>query len=193
MKNTEECYERPWLRLKSGPWFFDEPTFDIRDIALALPKICRFGGHINRFYSVASHSIIVSQIMSDFALGDPFEGLLHDGTEAYLGDMLSPLKSQFPDWGAHDARLELALRTHFGLPLQKTEGCKQADWTSVFMEAYWYLDGQGEDFMDPYGLRPWAIKLAETKYRHHYTDPPDIKTAGMAFTGVYNQLSHARQ
>ncbi len=64
---------------------------DIRDIAHSLSQLCRYTGHTNLFYSVAQHSLLVSEKMP----GGPAEklvGLLHDGAEAYTNDLASPLK-----------------------------------------------------------------------------------------------------
>jgi len=69
------------------------PTVDmicIEDIANALSKICRFGGHSNDFYSVAQHSVIVANLAPSYLCR---EALLHDATEAYLGDVIKPLKN----------------------------------------------------------------------------------------------------
>jgi hypothetical protein len=60
----------------------------ISDIAHALAYQARFNGHTQYFYSVAQHSIYVSWMSPEREL----EGLLHDSAEAYVGDLVSPLK-----------------------------------------------------------------------------------------------------
>ncbi len=66
-----------------------EEAIEICDIAGALSLICRFGGHVNRFYSVAQHSLVVCALAPDDLKR---EALLHDAPEAYLGDVIKPLK-----------------------------------------------------------------------------------------------------
>jgi uncharacterized protein len=81
------------IRTYSGIMFdpLNPKMDDIRigDIAWALSNICRFNGHTSLNYTVAEHSIVVSNLMEPrYAL----IGLLHDASEAYLGDIASPLK-----------------------------------------------------------------------------------------------------
>ena len=64
-------------------------AIDIRDIASALAKLCRFTGATASFYSVAQHSVVVARFLPDRL--KPY-GLLHDAHEAYLGDIATPVK-----------------------------------------------------------------------------------------------------
>jgi hypothetical protein len=88
----------------------------IEDVARALSHLCRFGGHVPVFYSVAQHSVIVScNVGPDNALW----GLLHDGGEAYMLDMPRPIKVQpaMREYRAAEARAMRAVAHAFGLVL----------------------------------------------------------------------------
>ncbi len=62
---------------------------DILDIAHALSNICRFNGHVQKFYSVAEHSCHVHDLIpKPWQLG----ALMHDSSEAYLCDLPRPIK-----------------------------------------------------------------------------------------------------
>ena len=65
----------------------------IEDIAHSLSLLCRFGGHINQFYSVAAHCCMVHDMMEEDGLfAHALSGLLHDAHEAYVSDVTRPLK-----------------------------------------------------------------------------------------------------
>jgi len=117
----------PTIMLRSGAWFdFCAPAssnFTIEDVAHGLANICRYSGQCSSFYSVAEHSILVSET----AKGFEFEALLHDAAEAFLGDITRPLKQMLPEYKRIEADVERAILDRFGvsgpIPLQ----VKQAD------------------------------------------------------------------
>jgi uncharacterized protein len=117
----------PTIMLHSGAWFdFCAPTssqFTIEDIAHGLANICRYSGQCRRFYSVAEHSILVSETAKGFEL----EALLHDAAEAFLGDITRPLKQMLPEYKRIEADVERAILDRFGLIGPLPPQVKQAD------------------------------------------------------------------
>jgi hypothetical protein len=112
----------PYLQTVSGRWvnpFDPDPAqLDAGDIARALANQCRFGGHSRGFYSVAQHSVIVSRLVEERGADteEVFAALMHDATEAYLGDMPHPLKHRSALGAAFKAaedHLEGAIRDRF--------------------------------------------------------------------------------
>ena len=91
-----------WLETFSGEKFYlfypEKSKVCLVDIAHALSQLCRYNGHTSHFYSVAEHSIHVAQHLEDegFSPEIALAGLMHDAAEAYVGDIISPIKAQFP-------------------------------------------------------------------------------------------------
>ncbi len=88
-----------WMQTCSGLkiWPMDPRPEEIclNDIAHALSMICRFSGHTKKFYSVAEHSVFVSHhVKSENAI----YGLLHDSSEAYISDIIRPVKVFVPEY-----------------------------------------------------------------------------------------------
>lgn len=124
-----------WMQTISGRRFYPldpRPSeIFIEDIAYALSNVCRFGGHCSRFYCVADHSIRVSRAVAENG-GTTDEilcGLLHDAAEAYIGDMVWPLK-QAPEMKAYktiEHGIEAAIAVRFGVPFPNPAIVKKCD------------------------------------------------------------------
>ena len=125
MKGVFGCY-RNTIKLRSGVYFdlANPPDdFTFADIAGALSKICRFGGQIDKFYSVAEHCWhCCRQAEKD---GLPIETqrsiLLHDAAEAFIGDVVKPLKVMLPAYKEIELRIEAAIAKKFGVDFTRDE------------------------------------------------------------------------
>lgn len=67
----------------------------IEDIAHALSLMCRGGGHLKYFYSVAQHSLNCAAEAKARGWSERLQlaCLLHDASEAYLSDIIRPVKA----------------------------------------------------------------------------------------------------
>lgn len=125
-----------------------EPTANmicIEDIAHALSQICRFTGHLNQFYSVAQHSLMVCDLLPDEL---KLTGLLHDAAEAYTGDMASPLKSLCREYRLIQENFEQVIANKYNLVYPFPAEVKITDMQALVTEAeqlflyypYWIKD-----------------------------------------------------
>ena len=81
----------------------------IEDIAHALARLCRYNGQVAGFLTVAGHSIRCAERAIDCDREDvALECLLHDAAEAYIGDLVRPLKIH-PDFKESYRRLEVGI------------------------------------------------------------------------------------
>lgn len=94
----ESLYTKDCIRTVSGRYInVFEPTPEmicIEDIAHALSMQPRFGGHLPTFYSVAQHSVLVSELVDSAKL----TALMHDASEAYLLDVPRPIKLRLANY-----------------------------------------------------------------------------------------------
>lgn len=91
------------------------PTMiDIRDIARVLSRKFRFNG-VSKL-SVGAHSLIAEELSagSGHDHAKRLQHLLHDGSEAYLTDLIRPIKRQLPAYRAIEAQWESAIFRRFG-------------------------------------------------------------------------------
>lgn len=166
-----------WIETHSGIHFsLDAPEFTPKDIAHALANLCRFNGHVSKYYSVAEHSMMVSAIVYDWGGNKEqcLEALLHDATEAYMSDVPAPFKQLLPDWKKLDSELDTKLREWAGLPKDKTGIVKDADWVALFIEAYYLIPDKGESFHGPEGMRQVALDFMRDKGYTVFNLQPDL-------------------
>lgn len=87
--------DRVWVPTHTGkrvnPLHPDPAQICLVDIAHALSQICRYAGHTIHPYSVAEHSIILAGVVGP-SLTHQRVAMLHDGAEAYILDMIAPIK-----------------------------------------------------------------------------------------------------
>jgi len=122
------------IRLANGEWFdFANPDprqLSIDVIANSLSKVCRFGGHCNRFYSVAEHMVLCFAVARrKIILGEEtYCGttvrshaealhalLLHDAVEAICQDIVRPLKTMLRAYQNLEERLQHVVAARFNV------------------------------------------------------------------------------
>lgn len=144
---------------------------DVRlaDIAHALAVINRFTGHTVAPYSVAQHSVEVSELVApEHALW----GLMHDASEAYLGDVARPLKVMLPDYKALEEHVQQTIAKAFHLSWPIPPEVKEADNRALLAEKRELLSVQhdwnikADPAPGPVNPYTWvqAKKLFEARY-----------------------------
>lgn len=117
-----------WMQTYTGRAFYplapSVEDIDPLDIAHALSLICRYGGHVSRHYSVAEHCVLMSHAVApEHALW----ALLHDATEAYVGDMIRPIKHAMPAYRQIEDSLMGVICYRFGLGWNCPQEVRDAD------------------------------------------------------------------
>jgi len=162
-----------WMQTYTGRAFYpmdpDPIDIDPLDIAHALSMLCRYNGHVDRFYSVAEHCILMSNAVP---AKDALWALLHDATEAYVGDMIRPLKRFMPEYRTVEDRLMEAIASRFGLTGTMPASVKDADNRILLTERAALLSvspapwGFGLEDLDPLPvfISGWEPGVAQSYY-----------------------------
>lgn len=140
----------------------DPTNICIEDIAHALSYTARWGGHSTHMLNVAQHSCQVAAYLE--AKGRDkriiLQGLMHDASEAYLGDMPSPIKKHLPKY----QNIEYGLMTIIADKLQfdwpEFEEVRHADKAILTAEKFHYIN-QGS-------LKPMTSKESEELFLMYY-------------------------
>jgi uncharacterized protein len=172
-----------WIALQSGTkWFIMDPhpeDVKIADIAHGLSLICRFGGHCKEFYSVAQHSVVVADILKD---AEPFDytlqmyGLVHDASEAFLGDVVRPLKRQLPAYKELEGLTSSVIFAGLDLPTLPPDqwaAVKHADNVALMTERRDLVNHCGHAWSQPeeplpYHLKPMSPGFARRSFLNRF-------------------------
>ena|ERR1700741_2226348 len=157
----------PVILTNSGNYFNflypEDSNYTIEDIAHALSHINRWTGHTRVPYNVADHSVRVSLLVPKrMALC----ALLHDASEAFCGDVSSPLKAMLPEYKEIEQRVEKAIFSKFGIDYPYPKEVKIADLTLLVTERRDLLPAGDDIVID--GIKPlkeriWPLKNRESK------------------------------
>lgn len=168
----------PWIQIADGsdfePYHCTKDDISIEVIAAALSKLCRFSGHTKRFYSVAEHSIHVSNLLpAELKLA----GLLHDAHEALtgFGDVVNPMKTL--DLKMLEKSIDFQIALHFGIDhnLFYHELVKEADLRMLHTEKVFIMKKCARD---------WNIEMPGP------IDLDLMKLQGSPETAEWNFLNH---
>lgn len=135
---TDIDARKAWIITYSGLKFYHldpKPEMvSVEDIAHALSQLCRWTGHTRFHYSVAQHSVYASLICPPEIA---FDLLMHDTSEAYLGDMNRPLKhftAAGPAYCEIEEKVEKVIFEKFGLPYPMRPEVKKFDVQMLYAE-----------------------------------------------------------
>lgn len=152
----------------TGKWFDvlkpDPTLIDLDDIAGALSKLCRFGGHCRQFYSVAEHSVLASELMRQDKRNDLMLirwALVHDASEAYVVDIPRPAKRQLPEYMRIEDEIQRAVAVRFNLPWPMPHDVHLVDNSLLSLELRAYMPVQPNHLLPPIPLIGLAGGLPE--------------------------------
>lgn len=153
---------------------------NIADIAHALANLCRYTGHVSRFYSVAEHSCHVADCAPR---EDALWGLLHDATEAYIGDLARPIKHSDAGFGeayqVAERRLMRAICIRFELPSRMPESVATFDDRVLETEAHALMPPLGRSWtgrakVEGLEVAGWTPKRAEREFLRRFHNLTEV-------------------
>ena len=105
------------------PLHIKEDDIYLEDIAHALSLICRGNGHIKYFYSVAQHSLYCAKEAQSrgYSKRVVLSCLFHDASEAYMSDLITPIKKQMKEYQIIEDQLLETIFQAFHIKLKYEE------------------------------------------------------------------------
>ncbi len=119
----------------------------VEDIAHALSLVCRGGGHIRYFFSVAQHSMNCANEAAarGWSKRIVLACLLHDASEAYIADIIRPVKPYLSNYLDIEAQIMGVIYDYFGLAdltEEEKKCCKQIDDEMMEHELHRMMPGE---------------------------------------------------
>jgi hypothetical protein len=153
--------QSPTILLHSGEYLNlldpQSSKFSIEDIAHGLSMTCRFNGQCDAFYSVAEHCVVMSEmVQKDYKL----EALMHDASEAFLGDIVTPLKKILPAYQVIEKSFERQIALRYGLPMKMSPQVKKADTRMCVTEQQQLMNNKDVWRDDMKDVLPYDIELS---------------------------------
>ncbi len=175
----EDVYMETFTGKYVTPLKLDYEDIDIIDIAHHLSLICRFNGACKEFYSVAQHSVLVANLVSR---NDMLAALLHDASEAYMADVIRPIKYSIPELQKIESRIEVRILAKFGCSGAGWEAIKRADNIALATEGRdlmkrvdgWYLPEPPQEEV----VEPWTASMAEMIFLATFYNLEEEKNGG---------------
>ena len=102
---------------KFDPMHMNSEDVSLEDLAHALSLLCRGGGHLKYFYSVGQHSIncMKEARARGWSKRVQLACLLHDASEAYIADIIRPVKVHLPEYYKIESKIMTCIFDKFGL------------------------------------------------------------------------------
>lgn len=106
-----------WSGRQFDPLHMQPTDVSLKDIAHALSLLCRGGGHLDRFYSVGQHCINCAREAHARGWSNRLvlACLLHDASEAYISDIIRPVKIHLDNYREIEDRIMSVILIAFGL------------------------------------------------------------------------------
>lgn len=154
-----------WIQTVTGRQFWpldpEASEVHLEDIAGALSKLCRWGGHVpgDGIFSVAQHCVLVAHNLPHRFRA---QGLMHDAHEAYIVDIPRPIKRYLVNYDVMAARLDACIGDRFGLELcDLPPEVDEADSQSLATERRDLLLPTPTTVVEDrhLGIAPWKMKI----------------------------------
>lgn len=159
--------------------------YDILDMCHGVSNNLRWNGNTKIPWTVAQHSLLVSDLISELKWNTPLKnkeiaiikGLVHDFTEAYLGDLVTPVKREIQLYSSIEDGIDKDIEKTVGIHERVSEEViklvKRADTLSLLLEAKTIvnIDREYEKYVDSELERNYSdVKGSQLvdKYRNRF-------------------------